>query len=157
MLISDYFHENAWVISSEITIKEVIKTMVEKDCNSIIVVNSEKKVVGIISLQDIAAAIVPQEFVDNANMAKAMYKHRFFDEQCQKIQNKPVSEIMRTNFTSVELNSNTLSILADFLNHDLYKVPIMKDGELVGVVTRSDMKKAFAKALNIDYEEALKN
>jgi predicted transcriptional regulator len=151
MLISDYFHENAWIIKPETTIKEVIKIMVEKDCNSLVVADKIKKIVGIISLQDIAAAIVPVEFVENTNMAKAMYKHGFFDEQCQKIQDQKVETIMRTEFTSVELTSNTLAILADFLNYDLYKVPVMKDGKLVGVVTRSDMKKAFAKALNIDY------
>jgi CBS domain-containing protein len=57
---------------------------------------------------------------------------------------------MRKEFEVVDIADNTLSILADFLQNDLYIVPIVSEDKLVGIVTRSDVKKAFAKAIGLE-------
>lgn len=149
MLIKEYYHREAFTIPATTTIEDLIKKMVEKKCNGFVVVEDEKPV-GVISMQDIAAAVVPEEFVENPKIAKAMYKHGFFDERVLEIKNNPVSSVMRKEFQAIDITDNTLHILADFLQNDLYIVPIISEGKLVGIVTRSDVKKAFAKAMNID-------
>ncbi len=60
------------------------------------------------------------------------------------IQNKKVSTIMRKKFTITNLNDNIMAVAADFLKNDLYIVPVIEQGELLGVITRSEIKKALA-------------
>ena len=151
MLIADYFHRDTWTVNQNSTIYQAIFEMVDKRSNSIVVVDDKNYPVGVISIQDIAAAIVPSEFIENTNMARAMYKSGFFDEQVLKMQNLPVKDVMRKEFSKIDLKSNTLEILADFLQNDLYTVPIMDGEKMIGVATRSDVKKAIAQVLGIKY------
>lgn len=43
---------------------------------------------------------------------------------------------------TVSLHDNIMAITADFLKNDLYLVPVLENGQLVGVVTRTEIKKA---------------
>lgn len=56
---------------------------------------------------------------------------------------------MRRDFIQVSLEDNIMSITADFLKNDLYIVPVVEKGELIGIVTRSEIKKALAAAMEI--------
>lgn len=116
--------------------------LLKNKINALVVVNTKNKVVGVISLQDIAGATIPTQFKKNIRMAAAMYKIGFFTEMCQQLKNKTVSEIMRKEFVSVSLDDNIMAVTADFLKNDLYVVPVIEDGKLLGVVTRSEIKKA---------------
>jgi predicted transcriptional regulator len=49
---------------------------------------------------------------------------------------------MRKEFVSVSLHDNIMAVTADFLKNDLYIVPVIDKGAIIGVVTRSEIKKA---------------
>ncbi len=121
---------------------EALETFVRERINALVILNDKQKVVGVLSLQDIASATVPQQFRKNIRMAAAMYKKGFFTEMCHAIKDKPVRSIMRKNFVKVSLSDNIMAVTADFLFNDLYVVPVIEKGELVGIVTRSEIKKA---------------
>ncbi|MBP7700480.1 CBS domain-containing protein [Candidatus Woesebacteria bacterium] len=144
MLISELYHKHVITISQEATIFESLRILIEKKVNGLVVLDNDKKVVGILALQDIAAATIPRQFRHNIQMAAAMYRPGFFSENCAELQNKKVSTIMRKKFTITNLNDNIMAVAADFLKNDLYIVPVIEQGELLGVITRSEIKKALA-------------
>lgn len=149
MLIGDIYHPHPQTIYDQTTIVAALKELIRDDVNGLIVLNNSKKVVGVLSLQDIAAATVPRQFRKNIGMAAAMYRKGFFTEMCQSIKDKTVKEIMRKDFVSVTLEDNIMAITADFLKNDLYIVPVMKDKKLVGVVTRTEIKAALAYGMGL--------
>ncbi len=144
MLISELYHKHVITISQEATIFESLRILIERKVNGLVVLDNDKKVVGILALQDIAAATIPRQFRHNIQMAAAMYRPGFFSENCAELQNKKVSTIMRKKFTITNLNDNIMAVAADFLKNDLYIVPVIEQGELLGVITRSEIKKALA-------------
>ncbi len=119
-----------------------MKELVEHRVNGLVVINGQKQVKGIVSLQDIAAATIPRQFRHNIRMAAAMYRPGFFTEMCQQLKDKPVSSVMRREFVTVSLDDNIMAVTADFLKNDLYIVPVIEKKQLVGIVTRSEIKKA---------------
>lgn len=149
MLIKDIYHPHIRTISVDKTIKEAVTELISTKYNAFIVVDENNKVVGVLSLQDIAGATVPPEFKDNIAMASAMYRQGFFHEMCKKIENLSVRDIMRTNFISVSLSDNIMAITADFLKNDLYVVPVVEKGKLLGIITRSEIKHAIGEAMGI--------
>lgn len=149
MLISELYHPHAITVSESTTIIEALRVFLEQKINGLIVVNDNKEVVGVLALQDIAAATVPRQFRHNIQMAAAMYRPGFFSENCAEIQDKKVSEIMRKHFTVTTLQDNIMAVTADFLKNDLYIVPVVEKGKLLGVVTRSEIKKALAYGMRI--------
>lgn len=147
MLLKDIYNENPRTINSKTLIKDALTRMVTDRLNGYLVVDENGKLKGILSLQDIAAATVPKQFQQNTNMAAAMYREGMFKEACLAIANKPVSSIMRKKFVTASLDTNVMVVAADFLQNDLYIVPVIEKGDLVGVVTRSQIKKALLESM----------
>jgi predicted transcriptional regulator len=111
------------------------------------VILDDNSVIGVLSLQDIAGATIPRQFKANAQMAAAMYRRGFFTEICQQLKNKPIRTIMRRDFVAVNLKDNIMTVMADFMKNDLYIVPVIENKKLLGVVTRTEIKKALWEAM----------
>jgi len=149
MLVKDIYHPQPQIINENLKVKDAVLKLLKVEFNEFIVVNDSNKVVGILSLQDIAAVTVPEEFRNAINMAISMYRRGFFHEICNEIKNKKIKEIMRREFVKVTLEDNIMTIAADFLKNDLYIVPVIENDKLIGVVTTSEIKIAIAKAMGI--------
>jgi predicted transcriptional regulator len=149
MLIDQIYHKQIKTINENETIQQAIKEMIEMPYNGFIVTNDKEKIVGVLSLQDIAGAAVPDEFKKNISLPLAMYKKGFFHEICAELKEKKVKELMRTSYTQVTLQTNILAVAADFLKNDLYIVPVIENDKLLGVITRTEIKKALALEMGI--------
>ena len=150
MLISEIYHHQPWTISPDKTIKEAVRELVQDDCNGLVVVDGQNNVLGVLALQDIAAATIPPEFRENISLAAAMFKRGFFQEMCAGLAEQPVSEVMRSDFVAVDLETNIMAVTADFLENDLYLVPVVDNKKLIGVVSRTDIKRALASCMGLD-------
>jgi CBS-domain-containing membrane protein len=60
-----------------------------------------------------------------------MYHEDFFDECVNAIKDKRVEEIMKKDFVTIELSSNTMALMADFLQTDTHFVPVMENNKVV--------------------------
>lgn len=155
VLIEEIYHKKPKTIEEDKTVVESLRVLVHNDYNGLIVVDDKAKVKGVLSLQDVAAATVPEQFRKNIFMANAMYTPGFFGEMVREIADKKVKEIMREDFVSVKLSTNIMAVTADFLNNDLYIVPVLDDEKkLIGVVTRTEIKHALAKEMGIEEHKA---
>ncbi len=142
MLISEIYHPHPKTILGSTTIESAVNELLTDEVNALIVVDDQKKILGVLSSQDIAAHTIPRQFRKNIRMAAAMYKHGFFTEMCQELKSMPVTKVMRKEFSTVDLHDNIMAVTADFLKNDLYIVPVIEKGKLLGVVTRTEIKKA---------------
>ncbi len=153
MLIAEIYNPHPQTIKPDVKIKDALKELIGDDINGLVVVDDDKRVVGVLSLQDIAAATVPREFRHNLGVAAAMYKKGFFTQLCHELENQPVSRVMRRNFQSVTLEDNIMAVTADFLKNDLYIVPVVSSDDnhkLIGVVTRTEIKDALAYGMGLN-------
>lgn len=149
MLVADIYNTQISPITENHTVSEALELLEEKHYNSLLVTSEKGELRGVLSLQDIAAAIVPYEMRDNASLAHALYKPNFFQELCLELKDKKVKDVMRKEFIIASPETSVLEIAADFLHNDLYIVPVMQNHELIGIVTRSEIKQAIVKALNL--------
>lgn len=149
MLVRDIYTSNPNVIAENLTIRDVIERLISNDYNGLLVINDKEKLVGVLSLQDIVGHIVPKEMQEHSNLASSMYIPGFFKEQCVEVGDKLVKQIMRREFIVADLDDSLMEIAADFLHNDLYIVPVVEKGDIVGIITRSEIKKALALALDI--------
>lgn len=126
-----------------------MQLIANKHYNGLIVVDDNDKVVGVLSVQDIAAAIVPKDFQENTHLAQAMYKEGFFQERCHELRQRQVMQFMRTDFMHVTMESSVMEVCADFLKNDLYIVPVFdKKKAVLGIITRSEIKRIINQSMN---------
>ena len=149
MLIHEIYHKEPVTIREDVTIRDALNTILHKRINGLVVTDKNGTVVGVLAIQDIAGATIPRQFKKNIHMAAAMYRKGFFSESCVAIQDEPVSKYMRKNFVSVNLQDNIMAVTADFLQNDLYIVPVIEKDTLVGVITRSEIKHALAYGMKL--------
>jgi CBS domain-containing protein len=147
MNIGHIYKKNPLSINENKSIEEALAILNTHRFNGLLVVNDKEKVVGIISLQDIAGAVVPEEMRTNTNLAASMFKEGFFQERCQEIKDQPIKKYMRKDFTKVTPESSVMEILADFLHNDLYIIPVYEHDKLVGVITRSEIRDVLTEAM----------
>jgi predicted transcriptional regulator len=150
MLVKDIYRKNPVSMKENATVKDAIALFLERKSNGVLVTDHNNHLVGVLSLQDIVSAIVPVEMKENSNLANSMYKESFFKDATQEIANKPVKDVMRKDFFKASLETNVMEIAADFLVNDLYIVPVLEGKELIGVVSRSELKYAIAEALGFE-------
>jgi CBS domain-containing protein len=149
MLIEKIYHPHPETVNENETIEHAVREMLTTPYNGFIVINNKDNVVGVLSLQDIAAAAVPDEFKTNISLPLAMYKKGFFRDICTELKDKKIKDIMRKTFTQVTPQTNILAVTADFLKNDLYIVPVIENNKLIGIVTRTEIKKALALEMGI--------
>jgi CBS domain-containing protein len=80
-------------------------------------------------------------------LVDAMYKESFFQETCLAIKNKKIKDVMRKNILTVTPTTHIMVIMADFLKNDCYIVPVVEEGKLIGIVTRTEIKRALIEAM----------
>lgn len=148
MKIDSIYHRDPVTISSTTTLHDALETMLEIGTNSL-VVKDNQTVSGIVTTEDIARAVVPDEFEVNTGMADALYKPHYFEEVCIEIGKKDVSTVMRTDYLSVSPGSHVMTVAAYFLKNNLYVVPVIEHGNLIGIVTRTQILHAIAHALKL--------
>lgn len=141
MLIKDIYHKTPRTVPPDMPIVKALEVMKDLKTNGLLV-TKDNKLVGVLALQDIAGDTVPDEFKKNIAIAAAMPKMGFFKEMCDATKGKKVSDLMRKDYVAVKVDTHILAVMADFLEHDLYIVPVLKGDKLMGEVTRSDIRKA---------------
>ncbi len=112
------------VVESEFKIKDVHKIMVRFGYNGIPIVEDEK-LVGIISRRDIDKAI----------------NHGF--------SNAPVRAYMSRNLILAKEDDGVEELKKKVIENEIGRIPIVKNGNLVGIVTRTDILRAL-------YEQKMK-
>lgn len=148
MKVDSIYHRDPVSIPSSVSVRETLEVMLKHSVNSLVVMD-DNIIRGIITTEDIARAVVPDEFENNTGMADAMYKPHFFEELCVQLGERPITAVMRTDYLSVSPTSPVITVAADFLKNNLYVVPVIENEKLVGIVTRTQILNAITRALHL--------
>ena len=60
-----------------------------------------------------------------------------------KLLDSPVKAFMSDKVINIDLNSTVSSATRLMVKHDIGRLPVMKDDELIGIITRSDAMRYF--------------
>lgn len=61
-----------------------------------------------------------------------------------KDENRSAADVMKHDVVTVEETTSVGEIVDLFAEHDIKRVPVLRDGQLVGIVSRSDIIRAMA-------------
>ena len=105
--------------SADTPLNEVARLMVECDCGEIPVVDSAKKLIGVVTDRDIVCRAVAKDL--NTAMAKA-------------------EEVMTCPVVSVREECSLEDVLATMEEHQIRRVPVVNaDGRICGIISQADV------------------
>ncbi len=112
--ISDLMSFPVTAVPPDIPMKEAAMILREKGCTGMPVVDSDGRILGIISRRDFAK----------------LRQDRQYDA--------PVKAFMSANVVTIEPDISPMQAVRLMIRHDIGRLPVVEDGRLIGIITRSD-------------------
>lgn len=136
---------NVIFVQADTTVGEAVRLMVEKSVGTLPVVDEAVTLIGVTTMSDIMQLFLPDfvallsdiDFIKDFGTLKSPSQARL-----DELENLPVAEIMEEP-VAVEDDSSLMRALATMHKHNLADLPVLKQGKLVGIVSRVDIGRTF--------------
>ena len=142
MLVKEIMTENPITVTVDMEIFKAAKILLDNRINGVPVVNDSGKLVGILCQSDLIAQQkklpVPSlfSFLDGYISLSSM---KNIEKEVRKIAASAVSDAMTPNPVTVGPDSSIETVAALMVDHNLYTLPVVDKGALVGVVGKEDI------------------
>jgi len=128
-------------IGEDATLFDVLKKMIEHKINSIMVVDEEQKLVGLVNVGSIIAHVVP-DYLEGDTIAAQFTTEEMFKEEVNKSRDVSVLEFMNVKPNTVKVDSSIMEAAIFALSKKQVRVPVVDDNnKVVGLLTRTEFKK----------------
>ena len=141
MKVGEVMQPNLIVIHEEATVQELVDLLAKKEISGVPVVNADEKLVGVVSLSDLARAV----------SAKSVSEHEYYvnpswgttDLTSIEPGDQRVSEIMTKLVLDVQAEDDLVRVADMMVNFGVHRIIVTRENSPVGVVTAIDMVGAF--------------
>ena len=150
MQVRDIMTSPAITIGPEADIRSVARTLRERQVSGLPVVDEGGQVLGLITELDLIARNAPIHephyiAVLSAVIPVSREEYREYKEQLRQALAIDASQLMTEEFTTVTPETTVEEALELMLDPEITLLPVMVDGKLAGVVTRTDMVRLIEK------------
>jgi len=138
MKISDVMTTAPISCSADDTLRFVAKKMVMRRCGSIPVVDEENNLIGIVTIRDTMLPLYPNfgEYVHDAVHSRDFEE---MEENYKRVLCMKVKEVMTPKPMSVSEDESILKAASFMGLRNLRRIPVCKDGKLIGMVSIGDV------------------
>lgn len=142
------------VVKDTDTFEGVMQTMVSEETNSVLVVDSEGKLVGEVTVVELLSAVVP-DYMEEDAVAAHFATEDVFKEEIARTVNMRVADFMITDRRVVKENASLMEVAVIGIERCQARIPVVDDDHRpVGAITRRGLKKIMAKHLDINLNES---
>ena len=124
---SDYMTTNVITFKADQEITDVTETIIERKISGAPVVNNEGEIIGIITEKDCLRVIYDEKY------------HNLFPNQGK------VTNYMSKKVVTVDHNIKINELASLFMKSNFRRYPVLRNGKMVGVISRRDVLKACRK------------
>lgn len=147
MKARDIMSSPAITVTPETTVERAARLMLERHISCLPVVDNEGRLVGIITHSDFG---LHHKFVPVADhlyrLLGAWASPTTLADIGRVVASKQVKEMMSSPVITVQENVDVAYVAEVMLRNGVHRLPVMRDGELVGIITRHDLLKLIAAA-----------
>ncbi len=141
MKVSQVMIRDVITLKPEQTLEEAARTLIEQGISGVPVVQ-EEKVVGILSERDLLAARTspsPPRYLELLGGIIYLDDVRDYQKQLKKMVATRVEQVMTKDVATVTADAPLEEAAKIILERGVNRVPVLEEGRLVGIVTRSDI------------------
>ena len=143
-ILDSVMRRDVFTVNSSDSLYDTLAVMAEKKTNGIPIVDDEGALVGFIDSGDITRYLSGEQ-AESASYAIYMMWNdsTSFREKIGTLKDVNVMELATTRIISVEYSDGIEAVSRVLSHHSIKKVPIVQDGVVVGIVSRSDLMRHF--------------
>jgi len=138
MLVCEVFDAGAPSVKKTDTVRTIAMKMIGRGSGVVPVVDGDKLLVGVVSLQDIMLPIFPN-FGDYIHDHVDSRDFEQMEDGYRDILNRTAADVMTANPMTVSLYDPVLKAVSCMGLKNLRRIPVVEDGKYMGVVSLSDI------------------
>ncbi len=145
MLVRDVMSREVVVVSPEESFASLIEKLITHNFHTLPVINAEGNIVGLVNFEDIMKIFIShnpalEKLLKTTHLYNAVEEDILESELPADIGAKlKISDIMETNVVTVEGDENLSGARRLMKQYNRQKMPVVKDGKLVGFITLFDI------------------
>lgn len=142
MKVSEIMTQNVISITVEATIEDAAKLLLERNISGLPVVDKDGILVGIITHRDLLYKNIqpdPPAMLEILGGFVYLGGVDRYNEELKKLVSTKVKEIMTTDVITADVEDTVQRVAKLMINNGVNRIPIIKDGHMVGIVSRSDI------------------
>ena len=146
MKISEVMTSNVITAGPEANLSEIARLMAENGVSGVPIVDTENKVLGIVTERDFLPQLkgVPFSNVKLPTLFGEWFEERDFGQLIAEARKQKATDVMKSPVVTVDVNDE-LGRAAELLaQHSVKRLPVVQDGVLVGIINRADIIRAIA-------------
>ena len=144
MNAADVMVRDVVTVHPETDVADAVKLLVARDISALPVVDQGDNLVGIISEADLLHRAELGTEKHRSWIVESLTAASTLAGEFAKAHGKKVGEIMTTGVVTATEEDSLADIAALFERHRIKRVPIVRDGRVVGIVSRSNLIQALA-------------
>lgn len=149
MKVKEIMTKKVTTIKMHMNAKEALTIMLKARISGLPVVDFSGKLVGVFTGSAILAAALPS-YVDKVGGFVYEENPKAITKRLQELEKIRINQLMQKEVITVEEEAKLSEAARIMLTHKIRRLPVVnKQGELVGIVTRKDIIKAFARGMGI--------
>jgi CBS domain-containing protein len=143
MLVRDIMTTPVVTVRPETPLKEVARLLVEHRISGVPVVDDEGRVVGVVSEADFLAREAGE--AKPARHSLWWFVHPSGSRRSTRLQATVAGEAMTTPAVTIGPDRPLAEAAALMIHRNVNRLPVVKGGRLIGILTRADIVRAFAR------------
>jgi CBS domain-containing protein len=144
--VGDVMVTDVLTFSPDEKVSDAMAKLVERDVDAGPVVDGDGKVIGMLSASDLIVRESKIHLPTVISLLGATIEwpgeKRKFDEDLEKKLGATVSEVMDEEPVTIEEGDTIESAATSMHEHDISRLPVVRDGKLVGLIARGDILRA---------------
>ncbi len=136
-------------VSKEAKVKEIAKLFSDKRIGGAPVVDESGQVIGIVTDGDLIMQDAKIHFPNYINLLDGFIilgSTKRFEEQLRKAVGAKVKDVMTKDVISVAEDTSIEDVATLMMERNVSRLPVVREGKLVGLITRGDIVRAISKS-----------
>ena len=133
MKVKDIMDTTPNLVRTSDTFEHLIKTLDEVKYHVVFVVDSEDRLVGIVTEADIIKVLIPKYISFDEFLISAMNEN-YLENKCIESRNLAITEIMTKTILSVHEDDTVIKAAALMAVNKIHTLPVVRDGKVIGIV-----------------------
>lgn len=135
MVVKDFMQPDIYHIDLQATLLEAAETLLTSRVDMLLILK-DGELLGVIGLRDLFTAPIP------AHYGNPMLRHDTEKQILDTWRTTTVQNLMNDKVLSVSEDTTLIQALELMVNSGKHPLPVLRDGKVVGVISRSDIARA---------------
>jgi CBS domain-containing protein len=142
MKAGDVMRRDVVSVRDEATLLEAAELMLRNEISGLPVVDASGRLVGVVTERDFLRQPGAAELKQRPRWSQILLRSKPSADEGPRFRDRRVSEVMTADAIAVSESTPLEEVVQLMEEHQIKRVPVMRDGGVVGIIARADLMRA---------------